>query len=674
MRVTEVDHRLRGRDPELGAITDRLDLLASGLGAAIVIKWQAGMGKTRMLVEVEALTRERCMTVGRGAGDSGDTIVQLAPLLEALLEGRPSVLEREALREALTSPEQRYWLLQDIEALLEQAAAAAPIVIVLDDLQWADSGTVAAIRSLPVRLSAVPIAWFLASRPGAASAGVQAALDDLGGRGAERLVLGPLDDDAVAQVIADVLQAEPDTGLLQLASRAGGSPYLLVELLTGLRDERLVRVNDGKVEVVESRLPQRVSERMHRRLGGVSEPARQLATVAASLGRRFSLDDVAAMLESQPSALLGPLDELTHANLMAAQGGALSFHHDLTRDAVRSSVPTTVRRALDRQAAMVLLAGGALPVEVATQLAASAQPGDEVAIATLLKAAEASAATHPGVAADLGRCALDLAPPKHPLRGPLVAGTAVWLHPAARPEEAKAFADSALRDVLSPTQEAEVRLAIGRMFSTSPDLRAQTCRAALALPGLRPELRARLFAILFHNLVVASRTEEARSLQPEARRIVDRSGDIDASFVLELAHASLFCQEGNYARAVATAEAAQRVGLETRDGTRVDLTRMSRCDNLVMLDRFDEALQLSSDNVDAAQRNRQGWALRNFETSRARLLLQLGRLADAAAILQERYSAATASEVAVPDVHRRRRAPRRPRAACRGSRTRDGGL
>ena len=106
----------------------------------------------------------------------------------------------------------------------------------------------------------------------------------------------------------------------------------------------------------------------------------------------------------------------------------------------------------------MLLAAGALPTEVATQLAASAEPGDEVAITTLVKAAEALGPTDPGAAADLSQRALELAPRQHPLRGPMVAETAVWLHAAARRgEEARAFADTALRDVLPTVQEAEVR-------------------------------------------------------------------------------------------------------------------------------------------------------------------------------------------------------------------------
>ncbi len=129
---------------------------------------------------------------------------------------------------------------------------------------------------------------------------------------------------------------------------------------------------------------------------------------------------------------LTAVDELIHADLLAEGDGRLMFGHDLTLEAVRASVPGSVRRSLDRQAAAVLLAGGALPVEVATQLADSAAPGDEVAITTLCKAAETLGATDPGAGADLSQRALELAPRRHRLRRPLVAQTAVWLHAGGR--------------------------------------------------------------------------------------------------------------------------------------------------------------------------------------------------------------------------------------------------
>jgi hypothetical protein len=64
------------------------------------------------------------------------------------------------------------------------------------------------------------------------------------------------------------------------------------------------------------------------------------------------------------------------ADLLVERDDKLTFWHDITREAVRASLPLSARRAIDRQAADVLLASGALPVEVAVQLAASAEPGE----------------------------------------------------------------------------------------------------------------------------------------------------------------------------------------------------------------------------------------------------------------------------------------------------------
>jgi len=101
--------------------------------------------------------------------------------------------------------------------------------------------------------------------------------------------------------------------------------------------------------------------------------------VASVLGRRFSFGHLSAMLNQPPSALLAPVDELLRADLLAEDGGLLAYRHDLIRDAVRGTLPRTALRALQRQAAGALLAAGSPAVEVAAQLAASAEPGRPVA-------------------------------------------------------------------------------------------------------------------------------------------------------------------------------------------------------------------------------------------------------------------------------------------------------
>ena len=152
-----------------------------------------------------------------------------------------------------------------------------------------------------------------------------------------------------------------------------------------------------------------------------------------------------------------------------------------------------------------------MPVEVAVQLAASAEAGDEIAMGTLLEAAEALVTTDPGTAAQFGQRALEIATSHHPQRGALVGITAIALHIAGKSEEAIAFADPALREILPSDQEAEVRLRIAGMFAISAEIRIASGRAALKLPELPQVLRARHLACLFHNLVVAERIGDART-------------------------------------------------------------------------------------------------------------------------------------------------------------------
>src|SRR5207244_5544077 len=164
----------------------------------------------------------------------------------------------------------------------------------------------------------------------------------------------------------------------------------------GRQEAGWARVVDGPAERTDGRLPRRVQEKMRERLGRLSDEASDAVTVAASLGRTCSFAELARTLGRPASDLLAPVGELLEANLLIERDEKLAFWHDITREAVRASVPVTARRALDRQAAGVLLEAGALPVEVAVQLAASAQLGDEVAIDALLDAAKTLVTTDPG--------------------------------------------------------------------------------------------------------------------------------------------------------------------------------------------------------------------------------------------------------------------------------------
>jgi DNA-binding CsgD family transcriptional regulator/tetratricopeptide (TPR) repeat protein len=617
-------------------VGDLLDRVRSGSGSVLLIEGPAGMGKTRLIAETTRMAQRVSFPVGVGAAEPSESVAELAPLLRALFDGPEPLLDRAGLRTLHAAPEQRYWRLQDLQFLLERAAMKGPLLIVLDDVQWVDSGTVAALRALPPRLASLPIGWVVAMRPDQRPRQLRSAVEYLADDGGEKLVLEPLDQAAVAQVARDVMQAEPDDTLLLMAEEAGGNPFLLVELLEGLRQEGLVRVDSGRATLTAQRLPERVRASMRERLARVSDSARQVGTVAGSLGRTFSFAELATMLGLPPAALLAPVEELIESGVMRERGERLSFQHDLIREAVRHSSPPSARRALDRQAADVMLAGGALPVEVAIQLGTSAEPGDEVAITTLLKAAEALATTDPGASADLSRRALELAPKRHPLRGPLVVEAAMSLHAAGRMHEAQIFADNALRDVLPVAQEAAVRLGIAGMWLVSPDVRVHASREALKLPSLPADLRVAHMAKVAYNLVAGGRIEEAPTALSEALAAGGRRDPV-ARFPLALGEGGLDYVSGRFTRALERFETILRDGVADPDGLDELLTRLWRASALFALDRAQDAL----DALDAivADSLKRGFAyfLNVGEITRGQVLLQMGRLDDASLMLDGRF-------------------------------------
>ena len=626
-----------GRDAELALVRDSLERLAEGAEVVVIVEGAAGMGKSRLLAEVAQIADALGIRTGSHAADPSETVVELAALLAALFDGPEPLLDPKELSTLRAQPEQRFWLLRELQQLLEQAALQSPLLIAIDDAHWADGGTVAALRTLPMRLMGLPIAWVIALRPPRDASPLAETLGQLEQEGARAVVLGPLDDDAVARLAEDMLGARPDRSVLEQVAEADGGPFLVVEMLLGLKEEGRVQLVDGRAVLTDRRLPRRVHEKMRQRLGRLSDEASDAATVAASLGRTFTFDELARTLGRPASDLLAPVGELLDANLLVESDDRLSFWHDITREAVRASVPVTARRALDRQAAGVLLESGALPVEVAGQLAASAEVGDELAIATLLDAAKTLVTTDPDTAAQFGQRALEIAPAHHPQRGEIVSTTAIALH-AVNSGQVIAFADRALRETLPAVQEAEVRLSIAGMFAISPEIRISAGRLALSLPDLPETLRARHVACLFHNLVTSGRIDEARAVLDEQRAAVDAAGDARASFTLHVAESALEYTDDRFGPSLELITAAHRDGIFAGDDQRLRLAHMWHGELLSITDRYDEALAIAADGLAAAQRDRQGWAYQMFDTWHGRLLLRNGRMTEARAVLEGRFA------------------------------------
>ena len=386
---------IRGRDEQLDMVTGFLERVRAGVGGVAIIEGAAGLGKTSLLATAQATARTLSFRTGLGAAEPGHSSVELAVLMEALFGGAESLVERTALGSRDRSREEPFWLLQDVQTLMERAALRQPLLVCLDDVQWADAGCGFALRMLTQWLASLPVAWLIAVRPDQGVPQIRRALAELTTAGATTIRLTPLSASAVAEVAADVLGAPAGGDVLRTLAGVRGNPFLVVDLLAGLREENLVRVVDGRAGLAENRVPHRLEDSMRRRLSRTTPAGERVVIVAASLARQFTLSQIAAMARIPITDLVDPVREVIDAGIFIEAGGRLAFQHDLAREAVRGTVPDAVRRALDREAADVLLAGGALPVEVAAQLADSAEPGDVAAVRTLADAAESLGMTDP---------------------------------------------------------------------------------------------------------------------------------------------------------------------------------------------------------------------------------------------------------------------------------------
>ena len=141
--------RIRGRDAELDAIDARLRAVRDGTGGILVLAGEPGAGKSTLLNEVLRRAGLMGVEVYSGVADPAAQIIPLHPLLDALLHHPRSPLDAGEVRRLSQLPDQRFWLLQELQDRLETAAMSGPLVVSIDDLQWADPATLAAVGVLP---------------------------------------------------------------------------------------------------------------------------------------------------------------------------------------------------------------------------------------------------------------------------------------------------------------------------------------------------------------------------------------------------------------------------------------------------------------------------------------------------------------------------------------------
>src|SRR5262249_9799195 len=161
-------------------------------------------------------------------------------------------------------------------------AARTPLAVVLEDIHWADTGTLLALRSLATKNDAA-VLWVMTTRTGAGGAAVRDTLSVLRRANASWLHLSAMAADAVADLGADTVRANADESLLTLAVKAQGNPFLVMELVGGLHEEGRLDVSGGRARVSGGTLPRRLRASMQQRLDLLSTDASELVRVASML-------------------------------------------------------------------------------------------------------------------------------------------------------------------------------------------------------------------------------------------------------------------------------------------------------------------------------------------------------------------------------------------------------
>ncbi|WP_275466801.1 helix-turn-helix transcriptional regulator [Streptomyces noursei] len=512
---------LRGREDELEELQALIASVArTGSGGLALIRGEPGIGKTTLLAEAVSTARAAGFSVGVGKADELHHIVPLSSLAACVLHGDRPLLSDDAFVDLARHHDQRIWLVERLAEAIEARAGSVPVLIGLDDVQWADPLSRFALQQLPTRLRTSPVLWMLTGRREPAGPAEEVVAAATGNLPAVTVSLGPLSGAAIDQLTSDTLGAVVDERVRDLLDGAGGNPFLAVEMLAGLWS---ARTSDEPV-------PPGLVVGVRARLRSLQPGTLRFLQMGAVLGRSFGFRDAAALCGGPTAASIAALEEAVGAGLLDDDGDHLVFRHDLLRQAVYVDIPPSARKALHREAAHRLVAAGHQPVDAVPHILRGALPGDEEAVELLRRAADDILPVTPDLAADLMTRALELVPSARPLRFAVGEQAILCLTRAGRNREALSTGDRLLAGRPPLETFSRLQAALGGTL-WNMDLAGELRRraeTALALGGAAPEIGARLAALRARALSRDHDLVDARAAGESALRAATAIGDREA--------------------------------------------------------------------------------------------------------------------------------------------------
>jgi DNA-binding CsgD family transcriptional regulator/tetratricopeptide (TPR) repeat protein len=555
---------LAGRADELALLDGYLRDLARGDGNAVLIEGEPGIGKTTLVRAALASLPSGSCQVFWGAGDELGQELPLSPFLDALAVRRPSPNARRTTIAGLLRGEVVTDRGADVPAMLaEQLIAltidetsARPVVLVIDDLQWADRVSVKLWGRLARTARHVPLLLIGLTRPLAQREDLLAlrrTVDE-----AARIQLTALPEPAVAELVRTLAGGRPDTGLLKLAAGAAGNPLYLTELLAALdRSGGIAVTASGTAQLAAASVPNSLPAAIADRLGFVSAPTRDVLRAAALLGVEFAVPDLTVVLGKSVADLVPALDEARATGVLTDVRAGLAFRHPLIREALYAELPAAVRSAWHRDAGHALAMAGTSPDRVARQLLrafgeqANGGSGPDLLVSGLseriigssitvsgtdvdawmlewlVTSAESLVGQAPGVAAELLGQAVVGIPNGSFRHGWLASKLADALYRTGDRPVAEQVAMRALGYATDPDLVVDLHwtLAQCRMLAGKSSESFATLHQALDAPGITPKHRGRLRVLAARTYLYVGDIEAADSAANNALSSAAEAGD-----------------------------------------------------------------------------------------------------------------------------------------------------
>ena len=302
--------------------------------------------------------------------------------------------------------------------LVDRLCAEGPLVLVFEDVHWADEASVALAERISRQVDQLPLLLVITARPAPAAPGsTRSALRD----SAEHLLpLSPLDSTEVIALARARLSGPPGPRLSALLGAASGSPLYVCEILRSLDPEGLIALPDGSVELRGAdRVPTSLANAIGHRLDVLRPEHLQVLSLAAFLGNEFAVENLRLLADPDEAEVPAVLGAAAAAGIVEVAGDRVRFIHELVRQVLLEKTPAAVRGSLHDHIARTLAGAHCPDLMIAGHLTAASDPLQTWAIQWLAQRPESALNAAATAYAELLRRALQTLTPADPCWLPL---------------------------------------------------------------------------------------------------------------------------------------------------------------------------------------------------------------------------------------------------------------